>query len=143
MPKYNLIEYSSNYSETTASVWFYSKDEATDFNNEIENTDDFKSFKYKAKLLENTVAQPAPNQANGIPKHAAIAASLKYLSNFWRSLEMPLINFKVELNLKWTKNFVLAAAGNDNTNDNSNNIIFTIRDAKLYVPVVNLSAKDN
>ena len=79
---HNLIEYSSNYSETTASAWFYSKDEATGFNNEIDNTDDFKSFKFKAKLLENTVAQSAPNQSNGIPKNAAIAVLLKYLSNF-------------------------------------------------------------
>ena len=51
-----------------------------------------KSFKYKAKLLENTAAQPAPNAANGIFKNATIAVPLKYLSNFWRSLEMPLIN---------------------------------------------------
>ena len=59
MPIHNLIEYSSNYSETTGILWFYSKDEATDFNNNIVNTDDFKSFKYKAKLLGNTEAQPA------------------------------------------------------------------------------------
>ena len=52
MPMYNLIEYSSNYSETTGSIWFYSKDEATDFNINLENTDDFKSFNYKAKLLQ-------------------------------------------------------------------------------------------
>ena len=59
---YNLIEYSSNYSETTESLWFYSKDKATNFNTDIENTDDFKSFKYKAKLIGNTVAE----EANGI-----------------------------------------------------------------------------
>ena len=59
MPMYNLIEYSSNYSETTGSIWFYSKDEATDFNINFENTDDFKSFNYKAKLLGNTVADGA------------------------------------------------------------------------------------
>ena len=47
MPMYNFIEYSPNYSQTTGSLWFYSKDEATDFNNSIPNTDDFKSFKYK------------------------------------------------------------------------------------------------
>ena len=51
---YNLIDYSSNYSETTGRLWFYSKDEATDFNAGIENTDDFKSFKCKAKLLGNS-----------------------------------------------------------------------------------------
>ena len=59
MLMYNLIEYIS-------SLWFYSKDKATNFNNDMENTDDFKSFKYKAKLVVYTAAQPAPNQANGI-----------------------------------------------------------------------------
>ena len=50
---------------------------------------------YKPKLLENTVAQPAPNATNEILKNATIAVSLKYLSNFWGSLEMPFINRKV------------------------------------------------
>ena len=48
-PMYNLIEYNSNYSETTGSLWFYSKDEATDYNADIANDNNFKSFKYKAK----------------------------------------------------------------------------------------------
>ena len=100
---YNLIKYSSNYSETTRSLWFYSKDEATDFNNNIANTDDLKSFKDKTKLLANRKAQPNSNSANRILKNATIVMPLKYLSNFWRSLEIPLINCKVELQLKWTK----------------------------------------
>ena len=79
---YNLIEYCSNYFDTTGSLWFYSKDEASNFNNNIANTDNFKSFKYKAKLLENTVAQSAPNAANGILRNATITVPLKYLSNF-------------------------------------------------------------
>ena len=54
MPMYNLIEYSSNYSETRESLWFYSKDKATNFNNDIKNAYDFKSFKYKAKLSQDT-----------------------------------------------------------------------------------------
>ena len=68
---------------------------------------------------------------------------LEYLGNFWRSFEMPLINCKVELKLKWTKYCVLSAAGNDDTNANPNNIIFTIKGTKLYVPLVILSARDN
>ena len=70
---------------------------------------------------------------------------LKYLSKFQRSLEMPLINCKAELKLKQTKYCVLSANNNDNVNDNgnANNIIFTIKDTKLYVPVVTISAKDN
>ena len=83
---YNLIEYSLNHSETSGSLWFYSEAEATSFNANIANTDDFKSFKYKAKLLETTVAQATPNNVNGILENATIAVPLKYLRNFWRSL---------------------------------------------------------
>ena len=70
---------------------------------------------------------------------------LKYLSNFWRSLEMPLINCKVELKLRWTKHCVLYVAGTDNANGNNddNNIIFIIKQTKLYVPVVTLSARQS
>ena len=96
---YNLIEYSSNYSEITGSLWFYYKDEAFNFNADIANDDNFKSFKYKAKLLGNTAA----GGANGILRNATIAVPLKYLSSFWRSLEMPLINCKIESKFKWPK----------------------------------------
>ena len=54
---------------------------------------------------------------------------------------MPLINCKIELTLKWTKYYVLSTAGNDNSNANCNNIIFTMKDTKLYFPVVTLSAR--
>ena len=80
MPIYNLIEYSSNYPETTGSLWFYSKNEATNFYNNIENSNDFKSFKYNVKLLETTVAQAALDEPIGILKNAAIAVPLKYLN---------------------------------------------------------------
>ena len=77
------------------------------------------------------VAQSNPNHANRNLKNAAIAVPLKYLSNFWRSVETPLINCKVELKLKWTKYCVLSAAGNDNVNNNdSDNIIFTVKDTQ-------------
>ena len=56
---------------------------------------------------------------------------------------MLLINSKSELKLKWAKYSVLSANGNNNTNANPNNIIFTIKDTKLYVPIVTLSARDN
>ena len=56
---------------------------------------------------------------------------------------MPFINCKVELKLRWTKQFVLALAGVENDNAHSNNLIFTIKDTKLYVPVVIVSGKDN
>ena len=66
-----------------------------------------------------------------------IAVPLKYLSNFWRSLEMPLSNCKVELSLKWTESCILTTAAN------ANKAIFKITDAKLYVPIVTLSVEGN
>ena len=138
IPMYNLIEHGSNYFETTGSLWFYSKDEGTDFNADIANDNNFKSFKCKAKLLGNTEA----GNANGILKTTAIAVPLKYISDFWRLLEMPLINCKVELKLKLTKYCVFSAAG-ANVNGNDDDNIFTIKDTKLYVPVLTLSARDN
>ena len=96
------------------------------------------------KLLKLKVAQTAPNAANGILKNATIAVPLKYLSNFWKSLEIPLINCKVELKVKWTKYCVLPVGSNDNLNNiDSDRIIFTLKDTKLYVPVVTLSARGN
>ena len=122
-----MIEFSSNYSEKTGRLWFYSKDEATNFNAEIHNDNNFKSFKYKAKLLRNTVE----NGANGILRNIAIALSTKYLNNFRKSLEMSPINCKVELKIKWTKCCVLSATRAEDDSANPNNIIFTIKDTKL------------
>ena len=96
MYMYNLTEYSPNYCETTESLRFYCKDEATNFNIDIANTDDFKCFKRKAKLLGNTFA----DGKNGVLRNAAIAVPLKSLCNFRGSLEMSFINFKLELKLK-------------------------------------------
>ena len=91
-----LIEYSSNYNETTESLWFYSKNEETSFNDDIANNNDIKSFEYETRLLRNTEA----DRGNEILRNATIYVSLKHWSNFWRSLEMPLINWKIELKLK-------------------------------------------
>ena len=84
-----MIEYSSCFSDTTDNLRFYSKDEATNFNADIANTKTF-------KLLEITVM----DGNNSILRDAKIAVPLKYLSNFWRSLEMLLINCKIELKLR-------------------------------------------
>ena len=79
MPMYNLMEYSSNYSETTGSLWFYSKDNAINIANaDNANDDDFKSFKCKAELLGNTSA----DGVNEILRNASIAVPWKYLCNF-------------------------------------------------------------
>ena len=81
-----------------------------------------RSFKYKASIIGNT-------ESNGTKNRVKIAVPLKYLSNFWRSLEMPLINCKIELSLKWYERCLLTVA---------NTATFKITDAKLYVPIVTL-----
>ena len=98
----NLLEYCSNYSDKTGSLWFYSKNEATNSNADIGSNVDIKLFEYKTKLLEDKVAQPVPNNNNGILRYATITLPLKYKRNFRRSLEMPFANWinKVELKLK-------------------------------------------
>ena len=126
MPMYNLIEYSDNYSDTSGSLWGFKRDEI-DNNAELTNDNSAPSFKYKASLIGNT-------ETDGTKKGVKIAVPLKYLSNFWRSLEMPLINCKVELSLKWYERCLLTAA---------TTATFKITDAKLYVPIVTLSAEDN
>ena len=86
---YNILKYSSNYSDTTSSLRFYCKDESTTINANITNNVAFKPFVCKTKQLGETEAQSAPNNNNnGILENAKIAAPLKYLSNIWRSLEM-------------------------------------------------------
>ena len=80
---FNLTEHSSNHFETSASLGSYSKDKATNFNIEIVNTDDFKSFSYTAKLSGKSEA----DNSYGILKNATVTVPLKYLSNFCRSLE--------------------------------------------------------
>ena len=133
---YNPIEYNLKYSETRGSLWSDSKDEATNFNNNNNNnnnanTNNFKSFKYKARLLKNTIAQPAPNAVNGILRIAKIAMPFKYLSTFCRSLKKSLLNCKVELKLRWKKYFVLSGGGTKhviNEDANANNIILTTKD---------------
>ena len=77
------------------------------------------SFKYKTKLLRHIF----PYGSNGIVRNATIIVLSKYLSQFWRSLEMQLINYKVELKPKWTKHCMLSVVTNDNIDANSYNII--------------------
>ena len=107
MPMYNLIKYSDNYVKTTGSLWQYCKDiPARNANDEIivfdaNNTTD--SFKFKAKITGQT--------GNDGTKDVEIMVLLKYLSNFGRILEMPLINCEVNVILTWSSNCVLIATG--------------------------------
>ena len=125
MPMYNLIEYIDNYSDTSGSLWKFKSDEIEDVDltldaNYIPNNSS--SFKYKSSFIIN---------GNGVK----IAVSLKCLSNFWSLLEMPLINCKFELSLKWDRNCILSRE--------DGNSAFAITDTKLYVPIVTLSAEDS
>ena len=120
-PMYNLIEYSDNYAKTSGILWQYFRDKPDD----NDDLDESESFKSKIKITGKT-----PN--NGNEKDVEIMVSLKYLSNFWRTLEMPLINCEVNLILTWSSTCVITVSNGAGT--------FAITDTKLYVPVVTLSA---
>ena len=97
MPMYNLIEYSDNYQDSSATLYQYKRDEPPDNNVDL-TANNSTSFKYKVNSLAN------PLVTNRIVKtNLKIVVPLKYLSNFFRSLEMPLINCKIKLNLTWKK----------------------------------------
>ena len=131
MPMYNLIEYSDNYQDSSATLYQYKRDEPPEANaiNDL-TTDTSSSFKYKVGLLGNPVLD-----GNIAKRSVKVVVPLKYLSNFFRSLEMPLINCKIKLNLTWKKECVLSADAGD--------AVFIINDTKIYVPVVTLSKEDN
>ena len=118
------LEDSSNYFQTTSSLWFYSKGEETNFDADIGDNNKLKSFEYEAKIFENTVA----DSNNSISKHSTIAVKVKHLTNHWSMLEMSLISCKIVLKCKWKRKFVLAAAGVDHVNVNDDNISFTSKD---------------
>ena len=112
MPMYNLIDHSDNYSKTSGSLWRYYKD---DSNDNIENSE---SFKYIIKIAGKT-------PATGNTKDIEIILPLKYLSNFWRTLEMPLINCEVNLILTWSKDCVITTSESEGK--------FAITETTLYV----------
>ena len=130
MPMYNLIEYSDNYSVTSGSLLGFKRDQVAN-NANVANNDNAPSFKYKASLIGHT-------EAGGTKKGIKIAPPLKDLSNFWRSLEMPLINCRVELSLNSIEFCVLTTAevGANADATSADSATFKITDTKLYVPVV-------
>ena len=147
MLMYNLIEYSDNYSKTSGSLWQYCK-EIPAINN-AGNIVDFNganatnSFNFKTKITGQTAANNNNNTNNNNGNIAGridveIMVPLKYLSNFCRTLEMPLINCEVELILSWSENWVIIYT------DVANQVhTFTITERNLHVPVVTLSTQDN
>ena len=150
MSMYNLLEYSQNNSMISGSLWNYYRDEINDTDDNARNG---KSFEYK-KIVEKREARPdqqlqpgpdddgspspQPNQPPTPPLNTEVVVSLKYLSNFWRSLDLHLINCEIELDFNWTRNFVLIEKDDNITDAN-----FAVTSIKLYVPVVTLSINDN
>ena len=122
MPLYNLLEYSDNYAKTSGTLWQYYRDEPD------HNLADSESFKSKIKITRKT-----PNNNN--EKDVEIMVPLKYLSNFWRTLEMSLNNCEVNLILTWSSTCVITNSTGAGT--------FAITDTKLYVSVITLSTQDN
>ena len=131
MPMYNLIEQSDSYSKTSRSLWQYYRDELAIDVSAIANfhtANNSHSFKFKQKITGKAAS------AYG-KKDVEIMVPLKYLSNFWRTLEIPLINCEINLTLTRSEKLVLS--------NDTKATIFTITDTKLYVPVVTLSTQDN
>ena len=126
MPMYTLIECSDSYSDTSGSLWDFKRDEIV-HNVNLTNDNNSPSFEYKACIIGST-------GNNGIKNGVKIAVPLKHLINFWRSLEMPLSNYKIELSLNWIERCLLTTANTE---------IFKITDAKRYALIVTLSAEDN
>ena len=150
MSMYNLLEYSKNYRKTKGSFWNYYRDES---NSGVDNGITYSitgsmSFDHKVNFMADGVEQDDLTK-DGVK----IVVSLKYLSNFWRSLNIPLINCKIELILTWFKNCVPISKATREADygadpivyeiDNSEDATYQIIDTKLYVPVVTLSKEND
>ena len=108
MPMYNLSEYSQNYSMTLVSLWNYYRDKIDDVD---DNASDGKSFIHIIKIIENT-PERSGNKGDAYQPpvqtwNVEATIPLKHLNNFWRSLDLLLINSEIELDLSWTKDCVL------------------------------------
>ena len=129
-------------------MWNYYRDEPSD-----PLSSNSESFKYKTSITGNTYnvgAGEAGYDANKVGKNETeVVIPLKHLSNFWRSLNIPLINCEVELILTWSKNCVLADMITKDAEGNNPAIVaplgleFQMAETKLYVPVVILSKEND
>ena len=141
MSMYNLLEYGKNYKKTTGSLWNYYRDEPS---NPLSSNSE--SFKCKTSIIEKT-----PDN-NDTLENVRFAAPLKHLSNFWRRLDMPLINCEIELTLIWSENCILTDMTVRNANPQANPSVtetfgptgatFKITETKLFVAVVILSTEN-
>ena len=117
MPMYNFLEFSKNYSKTSGSLWncYGDKltDETNDNNNPNKNVINSKSFKYKTSITGNTYNVTAGTRGYHVNKEGTkkleTVVSLKYLGNFWKTIDIPLINCEVSLTLIWSENCVITS----------------------------------
>ena len=157
MPMYNLLKYSKNFRKTIESLYNYYRDELTDDGNNNfanRNVANSNAFKYKNTIIGNkyNVAPGAAgyNENKEGTQEIELAIPLKYLGNFWRALNIPLISCEVSLELKWNKNCVITsleqraiAGANPPARDNPpTGASLAIKYCKLYLPVVTLSKDD-
>ena len=157
MPMYNLLEHSKNYRKTIGSLYNYYRDELTndgDNNSANRNVVNSNAFKYKNKIIGNIYNVDAAAAGYDANKNGAqtieLAIPLKYLGNFWRKLNIPLIRCEVSLELKWNKNCIITSleekqvdSGPPVVRDGApTGATLAINDCKLYIPVVTLSKDD-
>ena len=113
MPMYNSLEYSKNYRKTIGSLYNYYRDELGGNANNNDNTVNSDTFRYKNKITGNTYNVAAGAEDYTANKNGTndikLAITLKYLDNFWRALNIPLISCEVSLELKWNKNCVITS----------------------------------
>ena len=158
MSMYNLLEYSKNYRKTIGSLYNYYRDELSDDDDDDDNNFDninvvnSNTFKYKNKITGNTYNVNAGVQGYDVNKNSTqeveLAIPLKYLGNFWRALNIPLISCEVSLELKWDKNCVITSLeqrdiGGGNRDNAPTGATLAITNCKLYVPAVTLSKDDD
>ena len=155
MSMYNLLEYSKNYRKTIGSLYNYYRDELSD-DADDSNFDNIKivnsnTFKYKNKIIGNPYDVDAGTQGYDVNKNGTqkveLAIPLKYLGNFWRAPNIPLISCEVSLKLKWDKNCVITSLeqrdiGGGNRDNARTGATLAINGCKLYVPAVTLSKDD-
>ena len=126
---HNLLEYSDNYQDSTGSLYQFKRDEPPDDHADVANNTS--SLVYKSKLISGT----DDNNVNNVK----LVVLLRYVSSFFRSLEMLLVNCKIDLELTWHKDCMISSV-----NPAAGQVVsFMITNTKLYVPVVTLSTKDN
>ena len=155
MSMHNLLEYSKNYRKIIGSLYNYYRDGLSD-DADDNNFDNIKvvnseAFKCKNKITGNTYNLDAAAQGYDVNKNGTqeveLAIPLKYLGNFWRALNIPLISCEVSLELKWDKNCVITSLeqrdiGGGNRDNAPTGATLAITDCKLYVPAVTLSKDD-